>query len=603
MDKRDEGKKVAILIGLVIAFHLLSLISAKKAPSPELEEVVPLRDVPAMASRSDLKVALIGVDGITWDVILPMVNQGGLPNISRLMDEGAYGKLISQTPCLSPAIWTSIATGMRRAKHRIQDFIVKEEGSSASNLISSNLRGVPALWNIISQWSGKRVGVVNWWATWPAEEVRGFVVSQRFAYRIKGTVYPPELGGKLSLLSEETVDGMFRQIASFQLDPNFRELSRHSIEYRDNYRLHFLRSHFREDANAYSIGLSLYKEFQPDLFAVYFKGTDVSSHYFWKFLYPRSLEVNFHLSLQEQKRFGEIITNYYSWMDGVIGDFISLMDDKTVLFILSDHGFGPDASDPKALDLNLLLEEMGLLVHASEEVDWSKISAEEEYFFSDHRPINWAETLVYDSSTPWDYNRRLYVNLKGREPQGVVAPTDYEKTLEEVARRLEQLTTTSGKRLFKKVLSRLTAGGKGMEADLTVVFNNRVAVNDSLQISAQPWACRNFIFSRGMSGEHYAREEGVIIAWGKGILKDHPIQQASIYDVAPTILYLLGLPAGKDMDGDVLTEIVEPSLIRQHPIVYVGSYGASFWTTGKKPILSEVDEELKGRLKALGYIK
>lgn len=600
MKSRGEEKKVAILIGLVVAFHLLSFISTREAAPPELEpgEVVSLEDAPAMASRSDLKVVLMGVDGITWEVILPMVNQGELPTMRRLMDEGAYGKLLSQAPCLSPAIWTSIATGMTRDKHMIQDFIIKEEGSSTSNLISSNLRAEPAVWNIISQWSGKRVGVMNWWTTWPAEEVRGFVVSQRFAYRIKGTVYPPELGERLGLLSEETIDNMFRQI-----DPNFRNLPRSSSEYIDNYRLYFLKSYFREDANAGSIGLSLYKEFQPDLFAIYLKGTDIASHYIWKYLYPRSLELNFHLSPQEQERFGRVITSYYSWIDGIIGEFIKLMDDNTVLFFLSDHGFGPDASDPKALDLNLLLEEMGLLVHSSDEVDWSKVSAEEEYFFSDHRPINWAKTVVYDSFTPWDYKRRLYLNLKGRKPQGVVELADYEKSLDEVANRLKQLTTASGKKLFKKVLTRISAEGREMAADLMVVFNNRVSVDDSLLMSSQPWSCSNFIFSRGMSGEHYAREEGVIIAWGKGILKDHLIRRASIYDIAPTILYLLGLSAGKDMDGEVLTEIIETSVIRQHPITYVSSYGTSFGMSGEKPIPSKVDKKLKGRLKALGYIK
>ncbi|MDH5405569.1 MAG: alkaline phosphatase family protein [Candidatus Aminicenantes bacterium] len=605
MSRKSEDRKVAIFIGLVIVLHLLILISAREARSPALEmgEVVHLREVPEVASRSDLKVIIMGVDGITWDVILPMVDKGELPTIKRLMDEGAYGKLISQAPCLSPAIWTSIATGMKRDKHGIQDFIVKEKGSSKSNLISSNLRKEPALWNIISQWSEKRVGVVNWWATWPAEEVRGFVVSQRFAYRIKETVYPPELGGRLSLLSEETVDGMFHHIAPFQVDPHYRELPRSSSEYVDNYRLYFLKSYFREDANACSIGLSLYEELQPDLFAIYVKGTDIASHYFWKYLTTPSPEENLHLSTREQRRFGSIINSYYRWIDDIIGEFIRLMDDKTVLFVLSDHGFGLDTLDPKAIDLNLLLAKMGLLVHSSEEVDWSRVSPEEEYFFSDHRQIDWANTMVYDSSTPWDYKRRLYINLQGREPQGVVKPADYEKVLEEVTHRLQQLTTDSGKRLFKKVLNRLSEGGEGMDADLMVVFNNQVAVDDSLVMSSQPWACSNFIFSRGMSGEHYAREEGVIIVWGKGILKDYSIKQARIYDIAPTILYLLGLPSGRDMDGGVLTEIMELSLIRQHPVAYVSSYRTSSWTSDRKPVTSGVDEELKKRLKALGYIK
>ncbi len=159
---------------------------------------------------------LFGVDGASWDVMGPLLAEGRLPNFARLMDAGSHAPLATLTPTKSPPIWTTIATGVLPEAHGIHSFVVKLPGSGETTLPSSNLRKVPAVWNILSDY-GYRVGVVNWWASFPAEAVNGFVISDRasqarkgiyrsllelsapeMSQRTAGELYPPELAIELA---------------------------------------------------------------------------------------------------------------------------------------------------------------------------------------------------------------------------------------------------------------------------------------------------------------------------------------------------------------------------------------------------------------------
>jgi len=114
------------------------------------------------------------------------------------MQEGSCGILRSEVPRRSPAIWTTIVTGKNRREHGIDDFIVHlGEGAEGSVPVTSNIRRVKALWNILTE-NGVSVGVVNWWATWPAEEVDGFIISDRAFYKgVQNATYPFVLQDRL----------------------------------------------------------------------------------------------------------------------------------------------------------------------------------------------------------------------------------------------------------------------------------------------------------------------------------------------------------------------------------------------------------------------
>jgi hypothetical protein len=139
------------------------------------------------------KVVVIGIDGADWNVIRPLIDRGRLPALASLVREGATGDLESIPPMNSPALWTTVATGVGRERHGIRDFVYKTPGSYSQPVVNSTIRERLALWNILSE-LGYKVGVLNWYASWPAEEVNGFVISDRLGTlgpETEAGTYPP----------------------------------------------------------------------------------------------------------------------------------------------------------------------------------------------------------------------------------------------------------------------------------------------------------------------------------------------------------------------------------------------------------------------------
>jgi len=132
------------------------------------------------AADSAPRVLLIGVDGADMRIVDRLIGEGKLPTFARLKREGAWGPLRSVEPLLSPLVWTSIATGRRPQDHGILDFVeIARDGQPTP--ITSTRRLVPALWNLASTY-GRTSGFIGWYASFPAEEVKGFVVSDRLAF-------------------------------------------------------------------------------------------------------------------------------------------------------------------------------------------------------------------------------------------------------------------------------------------------------------------------------------------------------------------------------------------------------------------------------------
>ena len=150
------------------------------------------------------RVIVLGIDGIDPDVVDLLLSEGELPNFARLRQGGAYGRFKSSKPLLSPIIWTTIATGKTPLEHGISHFVAVNEKTGAELPVTSQMRRVKALWNVLSE-AEREVAVVGWWATWPAETVRGAVVSDHTCYHFLfdagesgsrdtvGVTHPPDL--------------------------------------------------------------------------------------------------------------------------------------------------------------------------------------------------------------------------------------------------------------------------------------------------------------------------------------------------------------------------------------------------------------------------
>src|ERR1043165_3586929 len=126
------------------------------------------------------RVLLLGWDAADWQFLTPLLDSGKMPNLRKLIEGGVSGRIATLQPVLSPILWTSIATGKRGDKHGVLSFIEPKPNGEGIQPVSSYSRKAKALWNLLSQ-LGKRSVVVNWFASHPAEKIRGAVVSNRFA--------------------------------------------------------------------------------------------------------------------------------------------------------------------------------------------------------------------------------------------------------------------------------------------------------------------------------------------------------------------------------------------------------------------------------------
>jgi Type I phosphodiesterase / nucleotide pyrophosphatase len=219
-------QKYAFLFLICVGCVLISC-STKKT-NPAQDEVVTKPQVPSLpteakaapdtvdAPKVKRKLLLFGIDGATWTLMDPLLAAGKLPNFSKLIERGVKAPLKTFEPTASPLIWTSIATGVTPELHGISDFTFKVPGSNETLLPTSNMRRASALWNILSQ-RGYGVGVVGWWATYPAEKVNGFIVSDQ-AVKLRKESYHKALGltgNKSTMASVETypleLDGLIEK--------------------------------------------------------------------------------------------------------------------------------------------------------------------------------------------------------------------------------------------------------------------------------------------------------------------------------------------------------------------------------------------------------
>lgn len=291
--------------------------------------------VSARAAPTGRKFIVLGFDGIDRDVIDRLLAAGRLPNIRRMINEGVYGPLRSIQPSLSPLVWTTIATGMLPEKHGIMDYVAYSE-SGATFPVNSTCRRVPALWQMAG-WGGIETGVVGWMASWPAEPVNGFMVTDRILYddaKLENTnvansrrrTWPPALAGRLRPLIEQSRAELQREKDSFFGGP---PPAGHAKS---------LDTFINALANFYAnrrIALHMLEQEAPALLAVYFAATDTGSHEFMEYAAPRRAGVD----AAGVNAYGETVFRTYELMDETIGEFIDAAGGDYNIIIVSDHGF------------------------------------------------------------------------------------------------------------------------------------------------------------------------------------------------------------------------------------------------------------------------
>jgi hypothetical protein len=329
---------------------------------------------------SDVRVFLIGVDGATWRIMDPMIERGELPNIASMIERGARADLQTMRPTLSPIIWTSIATSKFAGEHGIRNFWRKREASEGpadgaeqamldmlesigyinqseqeeegqKTLYKSTDWKAKPFWDVFTERGLKSV-ILGWWVTYPVQPLDGVMVSDRYLFNrfeleaeASGTdyidsgrhVHPPELEPDLRRLVVKAEEIGPSRLERFVRGP---------VEIDDEMVLHDpideLRITLAKDESYHRMALDLLERDEPDFFTVYYEGVDIASHYFWKYLFPEEWNEaypDFPVDPDERERYADAITEYYRLVDEYIGELMRFADDRTMVILMSDHGF------------------------------------------------------------------------------------------------------------------------------------------------------------------------------------------------------------------------------------------------------------------------
>jgi predicted AlkP superfamily phosphohydrolase/phosphomutase len=567
---------------------------------------------------SSPRVVIIGLDGATFDLILPWIKTGKLPFIAKVLDSSSYGPLSSTHPPSTFPAWTTFMTGKNPGKHGIYDFTQHKEDAYGIQFVNSTFRKGKTLWQLLSE-CGKRVGVLGLPATYPPEPINGFIISGFDSPVTTGIdssfTYPRELYRELKKRLGPYIITDFQEL---RIGKGWHEDALDKI----------LSTLERKAAYANY----LIKKESWDCFMVLFGESDTVSHHFWMFHDQKSPRYDPRASA----RLHNAIFTVYRKLDEVIGDLITTLPEDTCIILLSDHGFG--GAGDKVIYLNRWLEQNGYfsfkgtgnLFHKT--LNWSKKAALEvlpsniqEQFFrrgsgrvastieslSRFGHINWGCTQAF--SEELNYFPNIWINLKGREPQGMVEPgRTYELLRDEIIEKLSGFTDRdTNEKIVHRAYKReeLYQGGQLEKApDIILELNCDQGYSYSL-LPSRVESGKEILRTLGedelmgakgksMNGSH--RMEGILTMKGPSILKGKKLEGSSLLDLTPTILHLLNCPLPLDLDGQVIENAFEKDFFKSHPIRY-NTTGESNQDSPPKDLTDDEEANLRERLKDMGY--
>lgn len=523
--------RTALLVALLACTALAVAAFVAHRPSPSASLRPPL--------------IVIGIDGGEWKVIRRLWDEGKLPHLKSIADRGVATTLRTAYNS-SPVIWTTIATGVKPEVHGITDFVVATPKGDVP--ISSAVRKVPALWNMLSR-ADRRVAVLGWWGSWPSEAVNGVVLSDRALLDLDARVSPASYLPRFleDLARADAAPGLFDNDEAQRRD---RVMARSAADLADE---------------------------GYDLILLYFRSPDIVSHNEWKYFEPEAFGPIDPRTMAEHRN---RVPRVYEAVDQEIGRILEAAPEGANVLVLSDHGFhAARREDVKVLlDMDAVLERLGYLARREGAVDFSR-------------------TRVYTYGTP-DFQRAkmLRFALEGREPGGRVRPGEREALRRRLEADLATVTNDRGEPVF---LVREARPRRGEDGDFVATVRQAL-VTPVLKVSGEPFPKALRGLGR-ISGTHTPSTHGIFLAAGPDIDPRADLTGIHIHDIAPTLLYGLGLPVAEDFVGRPRTALFDADFRRSRPLRTIKTWGAR--QEGGRAKASEADQELLDELRALGYIQ
>lgn len=555
------------------------------------------------------KTLVIGLDAATWDVIDPMVKQGQLPHLAGLIRQGVRGPLRSVPNLNSYAAWTTFQTGKNPGKHGVFWFYETVPGSNETRFVNGAQVRDARFWELASD-GGQQVGVINVPMTYPAKPLNGFMIAGMDTPDESSAdlVYPPDLDQEL------------RRVGGYRIDTNILGYARSG---RWQQALDATRQVIEERARAAS---HLARSRPWDLFVVVFTALDRVQHAFWQ--EPRATEES-----GDPRQASDIVRQFYALLDAKIGELINAAGPEANVLLCSDHGMG--LNPMSNLYLQPWLESLGLFhpTEASPGGRWQSLSnqllrraaAAADGLLSKRlrrrimswlpggraklvnrlhqSPCDWSRTQAYG-----DYIRPgIWINLRGREPHGIVEPgPEYEALRDRIIKALSACrdAATDGPIVHGVYRREEVYHGPYLDKapDIHIDWNYDIACSgyryeneagETITVGDQA----DMVERRNINGDH--RPDGIWLLSGPNIRRGQTLA-ATIADLAPTLLYALGLPIPTDMDGQPLTDAFEPGHVAAHPPHKTDPQAGR---AAQHAFSTEEAQQIEERLRGLGYLE
>ena len=461
--------------------------------------------------KKERKVLVIGLDCAEPSLVFDYWRDD-LPTLGRLMAQGAYGLLTSSIPCITVPAWSSMLSGKDPGVLGIYGFRNRANHSYDQMSIATGAAVTEKrVWDYLAE-AGKQSIVVGVPQTYPVKPIQGCLISSFLTPSLeKQYTHPPDLRYEID-----------RLLAGRDYDVDVRK-------FRTEDKDHLLRQIYDMTEKRFKVLNYLIREKPWDCFIFVEIGVDRIHHGFWKYHDPD------HRHYEAGNKHERAIKEYYQYLDREIAGLLEAVDDNTVVMVVSDHG-------AKRMDggvcLNQWLHREGYLVFKGE------LPPEGPVPFDDVE-VDWPKTTAWGAG---GYYGRLWLNVQGREPQGLVAQADYERVRSEIAAKLENMIDPSGHPLPTVCYrpEEIYRTVRNVPSDLLIYFGNLHWRSVGSLGHPDIFTFEN---DTGPDDANHAQEGLLIYYDPRQNLGGQRLAGRQLMDITPTALQLLGVDIPDDIQG------------------------------------------------------